>query len=102
MVSPESMQKSGLQFPGQDPFATSAMHEQIEGEILDEIMHVITKTLPVEGVKHRVAGSISNGAGSLSLAAFAELQRLSTKSTLIDLTIFRTTKWTAYDFLSVF
>lgn len=73
MMSPESVQKSGFQFPGQNPFATSAVHEQVESEIFDEIMNVITKTLPIEGVKHRVAGSIGDGASSLSLSTFAKL-----------------------------
>lgn len=102
MMSPEPVQESSLQFPGQNPFAASAVHEQVEGEILDEIMHVVAKTLTIEGVKQCVAGSVGDGAGSLSLSAFAKLQRLATKSTLIDLTVFRTTKWAACNFLSVF
>lgn len=74
MMSSESVQLSSLQFPGQNPFAASAVHEQIEGEILDEIMHVVAKTLAVEGVKHRVAGPVSDGTGSFSLSTLAKLQ----------------------------
>lgn len=99
MMSSESVKESSLQFPGQYPFAASAVHEQVEGEVLDEIVHLVAKTLAVEGVKHRVAGSVGDGAGSLSLSAFAKLQRLATKSALIDPTVFRTTKWAAYDFI---
>lgn len=73
MVSSESVQKSGLQFPSQNPFAASSVHQQIESEILDEIVHVVTKTLAIKSVKHRVASTISNGTGSLSLSAFAKL-----------------------------
>jgi len=50
MVSSESVQKSGLQFPSQNPFATSAMHEQVEGEILNEIMYIVAKTLAIESM----------------------------------------------------
>jgi len=50
MMSSETVQKSGLQFPSQNPFATSAVHEQVEGEILNEIMYVVAKTLAIEGM----------------------------------------------------
>lgn len=97
MMSPESMQKTGLQFPRKDPLAASAVHEQIEGKILDEIVHVVAKTLPVKGVKHRMAGSIGDSAGSLSLSTFAEFQRLASESALINLTVFCATKGTTYE-----
>lgn len=98
MMSSESMQKTGLQFPRKDPLAASTIHEQIESKILDEVVHVVTKTLPIKGVKHRMAGSIGDGASSFSLSTFAEFQRLTAESALIDLAVFRTTKGTAYEF----
>lgn len=72
MMTSESMQKTGFQFPRKNSLAASTVHEQIESEILDEIMHIVAKTLPVKGVKYRMAGSISDSAGTLSLSTLAE------------------------------
>lgn len=90
----ESMQKTGLQFPRQNPSATSAVHEQIHSEVLDEVMHIVAKALAVESVKERVAGSIGDGASAPRYSALSELQRLTAERTLIDLTVLRATEGT--------
>lgn len=74
MMSPESMKKTGLQFPRQDSLATSAMHEQIKGEVFDEVMHLVAKALPIQSVENRVACPVSNGTSSTGLSAFPKSQ----------------------------
>lgn len=72
------------------------MHEQVQDEVLDEVVHVVAKTLPIEGVKQRVTGPISDSASSMSLTAFPEFQGLSAESALVDFTFVRTTEGATY------
>jgi len=41
------------------------------------------KGLAIEGVKHRVAGTVSNGSATVSLSSLAKLERLASEGTLV-------------------
>lgn len=74
MMGPETMQQASLQLPRQDALAAPPAHQKIKGEVLDVVMHIVTEALPVQSVQQRVASSVSNGAGSVSLTALPEFQ----------------------------
>ncbi|KYQ58385.1 hypothetical protein ALC60_02806 [Trachymyrmex zeteki] len=68
------MQRSVLQTKRDHTATFAVLHQQIEGEILDEVITIVT-----------MAGPVSYATASMSLTALAELERLTTKSSLIDL-----------------
>ena len=41
------------------------------------------KGLAIKGVKHRVAGTVSNGSATVSLSSLAKLERLASEGTLV-------------------
>jgi hypothetical protein len=41
------------------------------------------KGLPIEGVKHRVSGTVCNGSATVSLSSLAKLERLASEGTLV-------------------
>lgn len=94
VMSSESVQLTGFEFPRQDPLAAPTVHQQIEGEVLDEVVHLVTKTLSVKGVKHGVTGPIGDRAGSTCQAAFSEFQGLAAEGTLVDPTVILAAKRT--------
>lgn len=81
----ETMKCSVFQTERNHSSAFSILHQQVQGKVLDEVVAIVAQRLAVERVQQRVAGSVRHAAASVSLAAFAELQRLTTKSALIDL-----------------
>ena len=72
-----------------------SLHNQIHSEILYEEDAVVTKRTSKECVQHRVSGSVSDSAAAVSLSSFAELGRLTTEGSLINLAISSSTEWHA-------
>ncbi|KYN06704.1 hypothetical protein ALC62_02363 [Cyphomyrmex costatus] len=70
----ETMQCSVLQAERDHTATFAILHQQIEGEILDEVITIVA-----------MAGPVSYATASMSLTALAKLERLSTKGALIDL-----------------
>lgn len=60
--------------------------DQVHSEVLDEEDGIVTKSTSHEGVKHRVTSSISDAAASVGLSTFTKVLRLSSESSLVDLT----------------
>lgn len=89
LVRPESVERSVLEVERNDTDALSVLHQQVQGEVLDEEVGVVSERLSVQGVEDGVAGSVSGGSTSVSLSALSEVERLSTESTLVDLALFR-------------
>jgi hypothetical protein len=89
LVRPESVERSVLEVERNDTDALSVLHQQVQGEVLDEEVGVVSERLSVEGVKDGVSGSVGSGSTSVSLSALSEIERLSTESTLVDLALFR-------------
>ena len=54
-----------VQVPGDDALAAAFLvHDQIDGEILDEELRLVLQALLVEGVQQRVTGAVRGGAGA--------------------------------------
>ena len=66
----------------------SISHDQIEREVLDKVCGIKGKRASIERMKHRMPSSICGTGTSISLTSLAELERLASKSTLIDLSLF--------------
>mmetsp|Transcript_45256 Transcript_45256/g.61374 ORF Transcript_45256/g.61374 Transcript_45256/m.61374 type:complete len:297 (+) Transcript_45256:794-1684(+) len=67
--------------------AFSVFHKKVHSEVFDEEDAIITKSSSHQGMKHRVASSVSNSAASVSLTSLTEILRLSTESSLVDHTL---------------
>mmetsp|Transcript_15598 Transcript_15598/g.21318 ORF Transcript_15598/g.21318 Transcript_15598/m.21318 type:complete len:375 (-) Transcript_15598:215-1339(-) len=65
------------------------VHEQVHGEVLDEVGGVEGERAPVERVEHGVAGAVSRAGAPVGLAALAVLQALPAEGALVDLAVFR-------------
>jgi hypothetical protein len=83
VVSKESVQSAVLLVVGEDTAALAILHDQVEGEVLDEVVGLVAERLSVESVKKGVSGSVSGSAASVGLATLAVLLGLTTKSSLV-------------------
>ena len=62
------------------------VHDQVDGEELDEEFRGVAQRLAVHGVQHGVAGAVGGGAGALRLA-LAVVQRHAAERPLVDLAV---------------
>lgn len=83
VLSAETMDGTILLVVGNDTLALAVLHDQIGGEVLDEVVGVVAERLSVESVKKSVAGSVSGGAASVGLTTLAELLGLTTECSLV-------------------
>ena len=76
-----------VEVPGHDAAAGALLvHDQVEGEILDEELGVVLQRLLVERVQDGVAGAVGGGAGALR-DALAELGGHAAERALVDLAL---------------
>jgi hypothetical protein len=87
VVGKESVQGAVLLVVGEDTAALTILHNQVEGEVLDEVVGLVSERLSVESVKKGVAGSVSSSAASVSLSTLSVLLGLTTESSLVNLAI---------------
>ncbi|KAI6755199.1 hypothetical protein HG531_004305 [Fusarium graminearum] len=66
VVGEESVQSAVLLVVGEDTAALTILHNQVEGEVLDEVVGLVAERLAVESVKKGVAGSVSGSTASLA------------------------------------
>ena len=66
--------------------AALVVHDQVDGEILDEELGGMAQRLAVHGVQHGVAGAVCGGAGALRLA-LAEIGGHAAEGALEDLAV---------------
>merc|ERR1719462_231807 len=85
--SAEAVDRAVFEVHGDDAFAFSVFHDEIEGEVFDEVVGVVSQGLSVQRVQHGMPGTVGHGAAAMSLPAFAVLQALPTESALIDLAL---------------
>jgi hypothetical protein len=83
VVGKESVQGAVLLVVGEDTAALTILHNQVEGEVLDEVVGLVSERLSVESVKKGVAGSVSSSAASVSLSTLSVLLGLTTESSLV-------------------
>ena len=67
--------------------ALAILHQEVDGEVLDEEVAVVAEALAVQGVEEGVAGPVSDTAAPVSLASLAVLVGLPTEGPLVDLAL---------------
>ena len=67
--------------------AAFVVHNQVDGEILDEEFRRMAQCLAIHGVQHGVAGTVGGGTGALG-GAFAVMRGHAAERPLIDLAVF--------------
>jgi hypothetical protein len=71
-------------------YTFSIFHDEISGKVLDEELGVVTKRLSIKSVQHGMSSAIGGGGTSVSLSSLTKFERLSTESTLVDLSFLGT------------
>ena len=66
-------------------FSTGLIHNQIQRKVLDEELAVVPHRLAVQRVEHSMSRPVCRSGTPISLATFAEIERLPTEGTLVDL-----------------
>jgi hypothetical protein len=85
VVGEESVESTILLVVGEDTTALAVLHDQVEGEVLDEVVGVVAERLPIESVQQGVAGTVSSSAATVGLASLSVLLRLTTEGTLVTI-----------------
>ena len=84
-LRPEQVQGAIGQVPAEHAGAgTFLIHDQVDGEILDEEMRVVLQRLAIERVQHGVPGTVGGGTGPLRGCPLTELRGHAAEGTLID------------------
>jgi hypothetical protein len=68
---------------GNDTLADTVFHDQVGGEVLNEVLGVVSQRLSVQGVQKSVASSVSGSAASVGLSTLAVLLGLTSEGTLV-------------------
>ena len=85
LLGAEAVQRAVLQAQRDDAAAGAlAVHDQVDGEVLDEELGRVAQRLAIERVQHGVAGAVGGGAGALRGRAFAELGGHAAERALVD------------------
>ena len=88
LVGAEAMDRAVVEVPGHDAAAHALVHDQVEGEILDEELGVVPERLLVERVQDGMAGAVGGGAGAMR-DALAVLRGHAAERALVDLALGR-------------
>ena len=79
------MQRAVVELERDDAAAGAVLvHQQVDGEILDEELGRVLQRLAVERVQHGVTGAVGGGAGALRGRAFAVLGGHAAEGALVD------------------
>jgi hypothetical protein len=90
LVSAEAVHRTVLLVVGHDTDALTVLHDEVGGEVLNEVLGVVAERLAVKGVEHGVSGTVGSGGATVSLSSLAVLERLSSESALVDLALLGT------------
>ena len=84
----EAVDRAVVEIDGDDAAAAAVVvHDEVDGEILDEKLGRVPQRLAVHRVQHGVAGAIGGGAGALR-GALAVMRGHAAERALIDLAVF--------------
>jgi hypothetical protein len=64
VLGSETIDGSVLQAKGDHATAFAFLHQQIQSKVFDEVIAIVAKRLSIQGVKKRIASTISNAATS--------------------------------------
>lgn len=81
----ETVKSAVLLVISENAAALAILHDQVNGEVLDEVVGVVPEGLAVESVKKGVAGTISGSAAAVGLATLSVLLGLTTEGTLVTI-----------------
>ena len=70
-----------------DSSALTVVHDEVKGKVLNKEDAVVAEGSSEEGVKHRVTRAVSHCTAPIGLATSTEVSGLTSKSSLIDLSI---------------
>jgi hypothetical protein len=65
------------------------IHDEIQTKVFNKIRGIKRQTASIQGMQHGMTRAIGRGGTAMRLPALAKFQRLSTKGTLINGTLFR-------------
>mmetsp|Transcript_4714 Transcript_4714/g.11881 ORF Transcript_4714/g.11881 Transcript_4714/m.11881 type:complete len:335 (-) Transcript_4714:384-1388(-) len=86
----DAMQRSVLHVQGHSSDALSIVrHEQVHGEVFDEVRGVECEGAAVQGVEHGMSGPVGGGAAPVRLPSLPEIQALSSERSLVNLPLLR-------------
>jgi len=85
LVAAETVKSAILHVESDYANTLTILHDQVEGEILNEVGRVVPKRLTIEGVQDGMTSPVSSSCTAVGLPTLAVLERLATKGTLIDL-----------------
>ena len=89
LVSAEAMQRAVLHVEREHTHTFTTVHYEVESEILDEEVGVVSERLAVEGVQDGVPGTVSGSGTPIGLTTLAELEGLTAEGTLVDFAFLR-------------
>ena len=84
LMRAEAVKGTVLHVERDDTDALAILHDQVESEVLNEEVGVVTEGLAVEGVEEGVAGTVGGSGATVRLATLSELERLPTECTLVN------------------
>jgi len=88
LLGAKAVQCAVLKAQGNDATAGAVLiHDQVDGEVLDEELGRVPQRLAIERVQDGMAGAVSGGAGALRRRPFAELGRHAAEGALVDATV---------------
>ena len=89
LVRAEAVECAVLHVEGDHANTLAILHDEVEREVLDEEVGVVSEGLTIEGMKNGVPGSVGCGCTTVCLSTLPELQRLTTECALVDLALLR-------------
>ena len=87
LVRTEPVEGTVLHVERDDTNTLAVFHDQVKREVLNEEVGVVPEGLAVERVEEGVAGTVGSSSASVRLTTLAELERLATERTLVDLAL---------------
>ena len=87
LLAVEAVDGAVLQAEGHHAHTLVAVHDQVEGVVLDEVGGVVGQGAAVQGVKHGVAGTVGGGSRTVGLTALTVVLGLTSESALVDLAV---------------
>ena len=74
LVRAEAVERAVLHVKRHDTDTLAALHDEVEREVLDEEVSVVTEGLTVERVEEGMAGTVGSGSATIRLATLAVLE----------------------------
>ena len=84
LVGAETVKGTVLHVQRNDTDTFSVLHNQVQREVFNEEVRVVSERLAVERVQESVSSTIGGGGATIGLTTLSELQRLTTESALVD------------------